>query len=55
MDRKNTKKYSSANIDPAKIAYHTAESDVKIYMETGNGVPNGGHGGTHTYNPVSSI
>ena len=31
------------NIDASKVAYHTSENDVKIYMETtSNGVQKGG-------------
>ena len=35
----------------SKIAYHTSENDVKIYMESSNGVTTGGPG--HNYNQVS--
>ena len=37
----------------SKIAYHTSDNDVKIYMETSNGVKTGGPG--HTYNQVRTI
>lgn len=32
----------TVNIDASKVAYHTSENDVKIYMETSNGIQKSG-------------